>query len=54
MPPEQPYDLVITGGRVIDPGRGLDAAQDVAAVSPPSRTALIPQRPSGPSMRAAS
>ena len=30
MPPEQPYDLVITGGRVIDPGRGLDAAQDVA------------------------
>ena len=25
-----PYDVVITGGRVIDPGRGIDALLDVA------------------------
>ena len=25
-----PYDIVITGGRVIDPGRGVDAPLDVA------------------------
>ena len=25
-----PYDLVITGGRVLDPGRGVDARMDVA------------------------
>lgn len=38
-----PYDLVIKGGRVIDPETGLDAVRDLGLKS--SRIAAISERP---------